>query len=224
MKTQITITLYLLIAICANSLFALPKTSNSQINTDVNAKSVDVNRSTANIGNIKLESAKNAKLSTNVTGGNISARNATINVGSINLKNAKNAKIKTEVHIGNERYKKDTNIGTVTNTIDDSKQNIGTVAIENGVRTKEISTQVGGGFSDKLKAKSKAKAYEENDGVDARGIKHIYVSNNELRKSKNKSIGNVKIKKGGKAKGASVFIDNKKRGKKKSNDDDDDDW
>ena len=207
----------------ANVLFALPELSNTEISTKTSVGDISVTKGTANVGHVRIQKgAQHAKIKTSVSARRISSKKGTVNIGSIHTDNIKNTNLTTEVHIGNETFKKDTNIGIITtDKFDESAQNIGTISIENNSKVKEATVKVGGSFTDRMKAKHKTKHNADTAGVDSRGIKNEYVSKKEYKKAmrKGESIGNVKVGKGDK--GAKVFIDTGER--KKGFDDDDDD-
>jgi len=220
MKLKYFLTIILFTSIISVT-FALPQISNTVIKTRTQADSINVKGAETNVGNVSIQgNANNAEITTNVSAGNITTKK-NANIGNISVKKIKNAKLTTKVILGNESFKKNISIGTIS-TGSSSEQNIGTISIENGARIKEASTQVGGSFTDKIKAKHKAKLYSDNDGVDARGIKNVYVSKKEYKKAmrKKQSIGNVKLNK--KDKGANVFVETGKRSKKSSDEDDED--
>ena len=260
----ITIALF---AVFANSLFALPKTSNLLI-TNTEAKSVTANRATINTG-IKFQKIKNSNISTRVNAGNISANNANLNIGAVSANNIRNSNIKTSVSAGNINAKNanvnignvkansirnskiETNInlghvnknngtynyGTVrsSNAKQDSKYqnrfsnetNIGTVTVDGNIKNLDIETNFGGNATNKFKARRKAKMYADNDGVDKRGIKHVFVDKKEFKDAdrNNRSVGNTKLNRSNKRKikGVSTFVNTGIQKKRSSDDDEEED-
>ncbi len=262
----ITIALF---AVFANSLFALPKTSNSlitnsnaksvsankssidtgiklesvknsNISTNVNAGNISANNANLNIGNVSVESVNNSNIKTSVSAGNISANNANLNIGNVNAKNIKNSDIKTNINLGNvSKQRGSFNYGSVKSSGGkepskyqskfNNETNIGTVTVDDNVKNVDIETNFGGNATNKFIAKRKAKMYEDNDGVDKRGVKHVYVDKKEFKDAdrNNKSVGNTNLTKEkgrNKIKKVSTFVDTGKRKNNSSDDDEEEEW
>ncbi len=216
------LTTIITVAMFANALLAKESLSTNVKTDDIKA----INHSILNIGSIKTEKLDKS-ISTEVKAGSISGDRAELSIGSVNISKS-NGDYKTEVNIGDVKANRNsiTKIGVIEN---ESKRktyrnknkdinNIGVATVEKGAKA-DIEIQVNPSAFDRIKARKKIK-YCKN-GIDARGTKWNYTSEEEVKNTKGKNIGNIRVKKDAKYKKLrNIIITDKKARKYKTLDDD----
>lgn len=217
LKTALSLSLPpLLFAAGASSLFALPKGGaesegktqirNSEVNLDVNVGEIKAaGKTNINVGSVdsgKSGTISNMKINTEVNADSINAKRNDLNVGNVNMGGRGGASDLTGHGITAHRGAQTDNIGNVT--------------VEGG-RVKEVTTVVGGDFTDKIKERNKSNTLADNDGVDGRGVKHVYVGRDDIKEAEADkrrgegpiSLGNTTVggAEGGNVKKVKTFVE-----------------
>ena len=219
------LTTIITVAMFANALLAKESLSTNVKTDDIKA----INHSILNIGSIKTEKLDKS-ISTEVKAGSISGDRAELSIGSVKIENS-HGDYKTEVNIGDVKANRNsiTKIGVIEHESKREKfrnknkdiNNIGVVTVEKGAKV-DIENQVNPSSYDRMQARNKIKYCE--DGIDIRGRKWNYTSEEKFKNAKGKNVGNIRVEKDAKYKKLRNIIDtDKKRRKYKTLDDDDDD-